>query len=153
MIARIALLLLLSISLSHLQAQNNVSFEASTDAKQIIENEYVEVTFTLNNAQGTNFKAPNFKGFELINGPNRSNSMTISNGRRSQRMSYSYTLLPDKIGTFKIGAARINVNGKQLQTAPISIKVLKAKAVAKGATAAQDVFVKVEADTTDVYLG
>lgn len=153
MIVRIALLFLLSISFSSLQAQDKVSFEASTDAKQLIENEYVQVTFTLNNAQGTNFKAPSFKGFEVVSGPSRSNSMTIINGRRSQKMGYSYTLLPKKIGTFKIESATINVKGKQFQTTPITIKVLKAKSVAKGESAGQQVFVKVEADTTDVYLG
>ena len=153
MIARIALLFLLSITLSSLQAQDKVSFEASTDAKQIVENEYVQVTFTLNNAQGNSFKAPDFKNFEVVSGPNRSNSMTIINGRRSQKMAYSYTLLPKKIGSFKIGAATIAVKGKKLQTTPISIKVLKAKSVAKGAAAKQEVFVKVEADTTEVYLG
>ena len=153
MIARIALLFLLSISLSSLLAQDKVSFEASTDAKQLIENEYVQITFTLNNAQGTSFKAPNFTGFEVVNGPSRSNSMTIINGQRSQKMGYSYTLLPKKIGTFKIGAATINVKGKKLQTAPLTIKVLKAKAVPKGGAARQEVFVKVEADTTAVYLG
>jgi len=38
-------------------AAAQVSFEASTDAKQVVENGYFQITFTLNNAQGRNFKA------------------------------------------------------------------------------------------------
>ena len=130
-----------------------MSFEASTDAKQIVENEYVQVTFTLNNAQGASLKAPDFRGFNIISGPNRSTSMTIINGARSQKMGFTYTLQPKKIGKYRIGSASIIANGKTIKTAPITIEVLKAKTVAKGASAEQQLFVKAEIDTTVIYLG
>ncbi len=145
-------LFFLTIFSFSLQAQE-ISFEASTDAKELVENEYVEVTFTLKNAQGSNFQPPNFKGFNVLSGPSRSNRMTIINGQRSQEMGYAYTIQPKQRGTYSIGSASIKVGGKTLKTKPISIKVVKAKTVAKGASNGQEVFVQVEVDTTDVYLG
>ena len=131
----------------------DASFEASTDARELVENEYAEVTFTLKNAQGNNFQPPNFKGFNVLSGPSRSNRMTIINGQRSQEMSFGYTIQPKQRGTYTIGPASIKVGGKTMKTKPISIKVVKAKKVAKGAANGQEVFVRVEVDTTDVYLG
>ena len=135
-----------------LQAQD-VSFEATADARELVENEYMEVTFTLKNAQGTNFQPPKFKGFNVLSGPSRSNRMTIINGQRSQEMSYGYTIQPKQKGTYKIGPASISIGGKTMKTQPITVKVVKAKQVAKGASGGQEVFVRVEVDTAEVYLG
>lgn len=142
----------LVIFYSSLQAQN-VSFEATADAKELVENEYVEVTFTLKNAQGSNFQPPTFKGFNVLNGPSRSNRMTIINGQRSQEMGYSYTIQPKQRGTYTIGPASIKVGGTTKKTKSITIKVVKGKTVTKGASGGEEVFVRVEIDTSDVYLG
>ena len=103
-----------------LQAQE-VSFEATADARELVENEYMEVTFTLKNAQGTNFQPPKFKGFNVLSGPSRSNRMTIINGQRSQEMGYGYTIQPKQKGSYKIGPASISVGGKTMKTQPISV--------------------------------
>ncbi len=137
--------------LAWLSAQ--ISFEATTDAKQIVENEYVEVTFTLNNAQGSNFKAPNFNGFTVVSGPATSNSISIVNGARSSKQGFSYTLQPKKIGNFKIGAASVVVNGKTLRSKPLTVQVLKGKQIAKGGASGEQLYVKAEIDTTEVYVG
>ncbi len=144
----------LFLSLFHvalLSAQ--ISFEATTDAKQIVENEYVEITFTLSNAQGSNFKAPNFNGFKVVSGPATSNSISIVNGARSSKQGFSYTLQPKKIGTYKIGAASVIVNSKVMRSKPISIQVLKGKQVAKGGAGGEQLYVKAEIDTSEVYVG
>ncbi len=130
-----------------------VSFVASTDAKQVIENGYFQITFTLNNAKGSNFKAPSFKKFKVLNGPNRSMSTTIINGNASQKISYSYSLQPNKIGKFTIAPATIVANGKRMKSNAVKVEVIKASAANKNATAEQQLFVKAEIDTSLVYLG
>jgi len=130
-----------------------VSFVASTDAKQVVENGYFQITFTLNNAKGSNFKAPSFKRFKVLNGPSRSMSTTIINGNASQKISYSYSLQPNKVGKFTIAPATIVVNGKTIKSNAVKVDVIKASAANKDAAAEQQLFVKAEIDTNLVYVG
>ena len=130
-----------------------VSFEASTDAKQVIENGYFQITFTLNNAQGANFKAPSFRNFTVLNGPSRSMSTTIINGKTSRKIAYSYSLQPKKKGKFTISPATMVVNGTRIKSNAIKIDVIKASEASKNAGAEQQLFVKAEIDTNLVYVG
>lgn len=106
-------------------AQAQVSFEAYVDAKQIVLNSYLEVNFTLKNADGANFRPPKFEGFSVLSGPNRSSSTTIINGKVSKEISLSYTLKPDRKGKLRIGSASIKTNGKILKTKPVPVEVLE----------------------------
>ncbi len=130
-----------------------VSFVASTDAKQVVENGYFQVTYTLNNARGGNFKAPSFKKFKVLNGPSRSMSTTIINGNATQKVSYSYSLQPNKVGKFTLAPATISVNGKTLKSNALLIDVIKASEASKNASEEQQLFVKAEIDTNLVYVG
>ena len=42
------------------------TFEATTDARRVLENSYFEVTFTLSNAQGGQFSPPSFEDFLVV---------------------------------------------------------------------------------------
>lgn len=130
-----------------------VSFEATTDAKQVIENGYFQVTYTLNNAQGNDFQAPPFKNFKVLSGPSRSMSTTIINGQTSQTLAYSYSLQPRKTGKFKILPASITVNGRRIRSNNLEIDVIKASSASKIATEEQQLFVRAEIDTNLVYVG
>ena len=131
-----------------------VSFEAYTDAKEVLTGSYFEVTFTLKNANGTGFSPPDFKGFNEIAGPNSSTSMQIVNGQVTREMGYSYTLQPKKEGVFTIGKATIKANGKILSTSPLSIKVSKGNAPAgNDADNAEKAYVVVEPNKYTAYPG
>lgn len=108
-------------------AQNNISFSASTDARQVVLGGYFEIIFTLENAQGKNFQPPKFNGFNVLSGPNQSISTTSVNGQWSRTLSYSYNLQPKKVGKFTIGPGSIDVNGKTYKTKSVSVEVVKGK--------------------------
>ena len=86
------------------------------------------VTFTVN-AAGSDFKAPSFKGFSVLSGPNQSSSssMQIVNGNVTQSVSYAFTyyLQAGTEGSFTVTPARITVNGKTYESNPLTIKVVK----------------------------
>lgn len=109
-----------------LWGQGAPSFTASTDARQVLENSYLEITFTIKNAEGENFKRPKFNNFKVISGPNRSMVATSVNGVMSQEESFSFTLLPRKLGKLTIGSAEVTIAGKVFRTRPIQVEVLKA---------------------------
>lgn len=89
------------------------------------------VTFTVN-AAASNLKAPSFKGFSVLSGPNQSSSssMQIINGRMSQSVSYSFTyyLQAGSEGSYTISPAKITVEGKSYETESFTIKVVKSAA-------------------------
>jgi hypothetical protein len=80
------------------------------------------------NAEGRNFQAPSFEGFNVVGGPFTSTSSSIQmvNGSisRTTRNSYTYALQAVQEGTFRIGSASLTVNGDKVSSEPFEIKVL-----------------------------
>jgi len=135
-------------------AQNKVSFEAFANAKEVPQNGYFDVTFTLKNANGTDFSPPSFEKFNVLSGPSSSNSMQIINGKVTREMSWTYTLQPKKLGVLRVEAATVKVNGKKLKSYSLRIKSVAGNPNAgdpvnneSGAT------VKMLTDKTEAYLG
>ena len=111
-----------------------VSFVTECNAKSVVVGSSFQLTFRLNNAQGINFTPPSFDGFDLINGPMRSMQSSFVNGVGTSSMGYVYTLQAVKEGNLKVGSASIVVNGKVLQSNPITISVLKSSSKKSGKT-------------------
>jgi len=98
-------------------------------SKQVVA---VGETFTLIytlNAQGNGFRGPNIQGFDMLSGPNTSTSSSIRsvNGNTTMSITYTFTYLlqATREGTFDIPAASVSVNGKQITSNTLSIKVVK----------------------------
>lgn len=104
-----------------------ISFTASTK-NTVGVGEQFKVVYTVN-AQGSAFKAPAFKNFEVLSGPNQSSSSSVQivNGAMTQSVSFSFTyyLQATKEGTFNFSPAIITINGKTYQSNSIAIKVVK----------------------------
>ncbi len=85
------------------------------------------VVFTLN-AMGENFRGPDFKGFNVVSGPNisQSSSFQFINGKMHQEYTQSYTYLihASMEGTFEIKPATVVVSGKTYQTQSFKIQVV-----------------------------
>ncbi len=129
-----------------------VSFEAFADSRQVPVNNYFQISFTLRNADGEDFRPPAFKNFTVVGPPGRSASTTIINGKMSKELSYNYTLQPQKKGRFTIGSASIKVNGRRFETKPVTIEVvdgIKANPDKKG----EEVFLRSWPTDTTVWVG
>lgn len=106
-----------------------LSFTATVDRTTVGVNEPVQLTVQV---RGTNIgrvpqpQLPELNGFENI-GSSRSQSTSISivNGRitQEQMINFIYTLLPKKTGELVIGPCRLNYQGVEYSTEPITIKV------------------------------
>jgi hypothetical protein len=103
--------------------QKETHFTVSVSSDTVGMNGGLEVTFTLENAQTKHFNPPNFDGFEA-QGPSTSSSMSFVNGDMSQKISYTYYLTPKTQGTFIIGKATVETDGKTLETEPQSVVVV-----------------------------
>jgi hypothetical protein len=132
-----------------------VSFTATSDAKQVPIGEVFEIEFSLKNAQGQGFRPPTFGEFNVVSGPNKMNSMTMVNSVASSSESYSYVLQAKKEGVFTLGVATITVKGQVMRTDPLSISVTKGKkqTIAATGSSKDDVFVRAEASSTEGLVG
>jgi len=121
--------------ISQLYAQN---FTAFVNKTQVSVGEIFQVSFRLEDGQGTNIEYPSFENFDIVGGPNSSQSMQIINGQVSQSFTYSFYLRGSKTGSFSIGSATITVKGKQLRTDPLTIEVVKSSSGSTGRSTAPD---------------
>jgi hypothetical protein len=138
MIVRKAILFFMLLILQGLHAQ--VEFKAALSRSKIGIDETVRITFTMNQ-DGDNFLPPDFKGFTAA-GPEFSVGQfkIDAAGKRSRAFSKtaSYTLTPQKKGTFTIGAASIEIGGRIYKSQ--SVKIVVGDAVhTPGAVAGADI--------------
>ena len=88
------------------------------------------VQFTVNTQNVSNFNSPDFKGFEVIYGPATSSqsSFQMINGHTSQSSSiiYTFVLLCDRPGTYTIGSASVQSDGKTVKSRPVQVRVVAA---------------------------
>lgn len=102
----------------------STTFTAQVNSTTVGAGEQFQIDFSLN-GNGDRFSAPTFSGFEVLSGPNVSQSMTSINGNTTSSNAYSYILAAPKEGDYTIGSASIYVNGRILTTRPIRIHVTK----------------------------
>lgn len=136
----------------------NIEFRAETDAVNVVENGIFEVSYVLENADGSAFQQPNFSPFKVVAGPSRSMNTTIINGAMSKSMSFTYALQAGRPGKYTIPAAVIRVNGREIKSNALLVEVVRGSGQSGGGNdivlpEGTDVFLAAEPDTTTLYPG
>ncbi|MCX5668937.1 MAG: BatD family protein, partial [Candidatus Omnitrophica bacterium] len=102
-----------------------INFEATVDRNKVGLGQSLQLDLTFDGSQ--NMPVPELstiEGFQVrYLGP--STRMSIINGQASSSVTYIYTLLPTKVGTFKIGPFRFEYNGNTYNSNAINIEVLE----------------------------
>src|SRR5688572_15174466 len=98
----ISLWLLLMIAFGVQDVFSQARFFASAP-KSVPVNSNFQLSFTIENGNGSNLKPPAISDFQVLGGPSQATNVSIVNGAMSQSVSYTYTLRPKNQGTFKIG--------------------------------------------------
>lgn len=87
-----------------------------------------EVRYEVND-RASDFRGPSFKGLSVLSGPmvSHQQGMSIINGQMSRNVStgFTYIILADAEGTFNIGSASCNVDGKRVTCQGFTIRVEK----------------------------
>jgi len=108
------------------------SFQSEVDRNQVEPGEVFVYQVTLNVAdnQVDNYRAPDFKGFKVVRGsqvPNRQMQMQISGGgtfvQNSLSWSYQLTPAPGGKGVVTIAPARVQVDGREMRSNPVSVRI------------------------------
>ena len=122
---RIIGFLLLSFVFSTEILISQVTFEAKLSKKKLGLNERLRIDFVMNE-NGDDFTPPDFKGFNVVGGPNQSVSNSWINGKRSFSKTYSYFLSPQFKGKIKILQATVKISGEIYKTSPLIVEVTSA---------------------------
>lgn len=155
--------------LSSIGVWAQVSFTADAPALTAM-GEPFRVEFTVDKEPDANtLKAPDFAGFDLLAGPSVSTGHSIQfiNGKQSSsyNCTYTYVLLPQAAGTYTIGAASIEVEGKRYTTKPLPIEVIAEKGGAdsnkqpasakspESSVSKDDILLRLKLSETELYKG
>jgi len=147
----------------------DVKVTASVSKSVVGTGEAFEISFSVN-GNIESFNPPALNGFQVVGGPNQSSSYSSINGNTTASMSISYDLVGVKEGEYIIGPALVVVNGKQVKSNSVKIKVVKGKAVPQGnqrnavpqgdkvaegnsIDISKRLFLRAVANKTNVYIG
>ena len=147
----------------------DVKVTATVSKSVVGTGEAFEISFSVN-GNIESFNPPSLNGFQVVGGPNQSSSYSSINGNTTASMSISYDLVGVKEGEYIIGPALVVVNGKQVKSNSVKIKVVKGKAVPQGnqrnaapqgdkvaegnsTDISKRLFLRAVANKTNVYIG
>ncbi|WP_296633981.1 BatD family protein [Polaribacter sp.] len=121
-------------------------------------NQRLRIEYSINKQGADNFKAPDFTGFSVIQGPSQSVSQSWINGKVSFSQSYSYILKPKRQGELIIKPASININGGTIDSKMMKIIVTEPIATPENPNdpdyiAAQNIHLVAEVSKSRPYVG
>ena len=156
------ILFILFIGIPFFTNGQDLAFTASINKNPALQGERIRIEFSIN-AKGKDFRAPNFKNFKIISGPNPSTSSSYSfvNGKSQSQTTttYTYMIIPQKVGNLTIGSATINAKGKQYRSNPIVVEVVKnnaqqnKKTNSKNSISKEQLFVSATVNKRKIYQG
>lgn len=128
-------MLLVAFALTGIISANaQITFRA-TAPSTVVKGEQFRLSYTLNK-EGKDIRLPaNMDGFEVLFGPSVSTSysqQTINGKTTSESsVSYTYILMPSKVGSYSLEPASITVDGSKYRSNSVDIKVIEASQVPK----------------------
>ena len=106
------------------------SVNVTVDRRRIDEGDSITLTVTAKNLSGNpDIVLPKIPDFKVVSGPNQSSSTNVQfiNGKmtKSSTTTFTWTLIPTKIGQLIIPTIIIKIGKQTFNSAPISITVNK----------------------------
>lgn len=106
-------------------AQVKVSVQVPSE---VIEGDKFRVSYVVNTSNVSDFRIGAFKGLTVLYGPSQSTSSSFSmvNGKTtsSSSVTYTYTVMADKAGTYRLPQATVASEGENYQSGTPTIQVL-----------------------------
>lgn len=111
---------------------SDIRFEATVSTSRVSLGQGLQLNLTFHGSQSV--PAPDLgdiKGFQSqYTGP--STRVSFVNGKISSSVTHTYTLVPEKTGTFKIGPLSVKYKGKSYTSNPVSVEVLPRSQTQRG---------------------
>lgn len=106
---------------------DEISFVASAPNAVVVGQQF-KLSYKVNRGNAKEPRIPAIEGFSILSGPNRSSesSFQMINGKTTstQSLTYTYILKAEKEGTFTLPSATVKVDGENVASNSVEIKVL-----------------------------
>ena len=119
-----SILIFVLFSIIQLHAQKSITVEVSSDSVEV--GDIIELKYSLQNIE-EKFSLPDLSDFEVISGPSVATSMSIINGVKSQKASYTLYIQFENEGNFTIPGFEINEGENRIIVPDIMVKVVSKK--------------------------
>ena len=146
---------------------DKVSFTASAPDAVVVGDQF-RLSYTVTTQKVKDFRAPSIKGFDVLMGPSRSqqSNTQIVNGNvtSTSSITFTYILMANNAGEYTIPGASIIVDGDQMVSNSVRIKVLPQDQGSSNSSSSssthsssgtgvsnQDLFITASASKTNVY--
>jgi hypothetical protein len=115
----------LALFSSLLLGAQEIKFSGTVSKTKVSVGERFQLSYSINTNAST-FNGPDLSAFDVYTGPNQTFTTNYVNGQLTQSLTYYYHLSARKPGKISIGAARINVGGRTLQSNTLELEVSNA---------------------------
>jgi len=155
MVSKAHILWLFSILLSFGAAAQEYRFYVQADKKKVSLGRRVQLTYKFQGGTPTDFTPPQLKNFSFTSAISQGYETRTVNGRMSKAYTFQFTVKPKSVGQFTIPPARVTVDGRELESDEITIKVIDKTDEERDIQEqiAENLYIKVYASKTEVYLG
>ena len=102
---------------------DGITFTANAP-EVVVSGDQFRLSYTVNSQKVRDFRAPSIQGFEVLMGPSRSTQYQNYNGVVTNSITFTYILMAEKEGTYKIPGATIVADGNNYTSNSVEIKVL-----------------------------
>ena len=164
---KLIIILMALIAYSTQMLADKVSFTASAPDAVVVGDQF-RLSYTVTTQKVKDFRAPSIKGFDVLMGPSRSqqSSTQIVNGNvtSTSSITFTYILMANNAGEYTIPGASIIVDGDQMVSNSVRIKVLPQDQGSSNSSSSssthsssgtgvsnQDLFITASASKTNVY--
>jgi hypothetical protein len=113
------------------KSQSSITINISSDS--VLMGEIIEVKYILDNIE-TEFQLPDLSDFTVVSGPSISQSMSIINGKKSQKAMYTLYIMMREEGTFYLPGFSVEGGENILEVPALPIKVSESTENAGGLT-------------------
>ena len=161
------IILMALIAYSTQMLADKVSFTASAPDAVVVGDQF-RLSYTVTTQKVKDFRAPSIKGFDVLMGPSRSqqSNTQIVNGNvtSTSSITFTYILMANNAGEYTIPGASIIVDGDQMVSNSVRIKVLPQDQGSSNSSSSssthsssgtgvsnQDLFITASASKTNVY--
>ena len=164
---KLIIILMALIAYSTQMLADKVSFTASAPDAVVVGDQF-RLSYTVTTQKVKDFRAPSIKGFDVLMGPSRSqqSNTQIVNGNvtSTSSITFTYILMANNAGEYTIPGASIIVDGDQMVSNSVRIKVLPQDQGSSNSSSSssthsssgtgvsnQDLFITASASKTNVY--
>lgn len=153
MVKKVSTILLILASL--LANAQEYRFYVEANKKEVPMGKTLQLTYRFVGGRPSNFEPPKLENFDYATNIGQRSETNIVNNKVSRSIAFIFSVKPKSVGTFTIPPAKVTINGNELKSDEITIKVVDQSQADKGVydQIAENLFIKAYISKSTVYTG